>query len=174
MFITYSRYPLKELIMTSARFASLKSHLALIFAGKKYLGGVTRRGFTLVELSVVIVIIGVLAAFGVPRFLKAVEKSKAAEAFAYLSAIRDAQERYQAAQGTYATDLTALDIQMPAPKYFSVGTVGPGAGTQQNSWSLTLTRSGSSAGYGAYTVVFTDQGYDGSSTILAEVSPLGS
>ena len=140
----------------------------------QYMQQTRRKGFTLVELSVVIVIIGVLAAFGVPRFLKAVEKSKAAEAFAYLSAIRDAQERYQAAQGTYATDLTALDIQMPAPKYFSVGSVDPGSGTQQNSWSLTLTRTGASAGYGAYTVVFTDQGYDPSSTILPEISPLGS
>jgi prepilin-type N-terminal cleavage/methylation domain-containing protein len=140
----------------------------------QYMQQTRRKAFTLVELSVVIVIIGVLAAFGVPRFLKAVEKSKAAEAFAYLSAIRDAQERYQAAQGTYATDLTALDIQMPPPKYFSVGTVGPGTGTQQNSWSLTLTRMGSSAGYGAYTVVFTDQGYDAGSTILSEISPLGS
>jgi prepilin-type N-terminal cleavage/methylation domain-containing protein len=140
----------------------------------QYMQQTRRKAFTLVELSVVIVIIGVLAAFGVPRFLKAVEKSKAAEAFAYLSAIRDAQERYQAAQGTYATDLTALDIQMPPPKYFSVGAVGPGSGTQQNSWSLTLTRMGSSAGYGAYTVVFTDQGYDPGSTILSEISPLGS
>ena len=38
----------------------------------------TRKGFTLVELAVVIVIIGVLAAFGVPKFLQSVEKSKAA------------------------------------------------------------------------------------------------
>ena len=45
-----------------------------------------RKGFTLVELAVVIVIIGVLAAFGVPQFLKSVERSKAAEAFNYLSA----------------------------------------------------------------------------------------
>ena len=54
----------------------------------------------------VIVIIGVLAAFGVPRFLESVERSKAAEAFSYLSAIRDAQERYQAQNGTYASDVT--------------------------------------------------------------------
>ena len=53
----------------------------------------TRKGFTLVELAVVIVIIGVLAAFGVPRFLQSVEKSKASEAFNYLSAIQSAEER---------------------------------------------------------------------------------
>ena len=61
----------------------------------------TRKGFTLVELAVVIVIIGVLAAFGVPKFLQSVEKSKAAEAFNYWSAVQSAEERYIAQNGIY-------------------------------------------------------------------------
>lgn len=134
-----------------------------------------RAGFTLVELAVVIVIIGVLAAFGVPRFLKSVERSKAAEAFNYLSAVRDSQERYQAQNGTYADDVTKLDISFPAPKYFTVGTPAAGSsGHIEDSWTLTLTRTGASSGYNDYTVVFTDQGYDATnSTIVTDVNPMG-
>jgi prepilin-type N-terminal cleavage/methylation domain-containing protein len=133
-----------------------------------------RKGFTLVELAVVIIIIGILAAFAVPRFLDSVERSKAGEAFNYLSAVRSAQERYQVRQGTYASDIADLDIQMPAPKYFAVGTPAAGGSSSlEDSWTLTLTRSGASGGYGAYTVVFTDQGYDSSnSTIPAKINPM--
>ena len=137
----------------------------------------SRKGFTLVELAVVIVIIGVLAAFGVPRFLKSVERSKAAEAFSYLSAVRAAQERYCAREGTYASDLTLLDIQMSTPKYFTVGSIGAGlTGTLQNSWTLTLTRAGASAGYGPYTVTFTDSGFDATNSTIAtlpDINPMG-
>jgi prepilin-type N-terminal cleavage/methylation domain-containing protein len=129
-----------------------------------------RRGFTLVELAVVVVIIGVLAAFGVPRFLQSVERSKAAEAFAYLSAVRTAQERYQAREGKYATVLTELDIKSPTPKYFDVGTI---SGTEEDEWSLTLTRKAGSSGYGQYTVTYTEEGFDPTSDIPADVNPIG-
>ncbi|QEG38586.1 type IV pilin protein [Roseimaritima ulvae] len=134
-----------------------------------------RSGFSLVELSVVVIIIGVLAAFGVPRMLKSVERSKASEAFKYCASVRAAQERYQARQGTYATDLTELDMEQVAPKYFTVGTVAAGStGSMEDSWTLTLTRSGASSGYGAYTVTFTHDGYDAaSSTIDADIDPQG-
>ena len=133
-----------------------------------------RKGFTLVELAVVIIIIGVLASFAVPRFLDSVERSKAGEAFNYLAAIRSAQERYQIRQGTDCDDITKLDIQMPNPKYFSVGTPAAGSTSSlEDSWTLTLTRAGAAGGYGAYTVTFTDQGYDpDNSTIDTKINPM--
>ena len=143
----------------------------------------SRKGFTLVELAVVIVIIGVLAAFGVPQFLKSVERSKAAEAFNYLSAVRSAQERYLAKEGTYCpeTSKTKLDINQVPPKYFDVGAITEDhSATSNPTWGLTLTRKAATSSYDAYTVTFTQKGFATSSTdssIMAattvEICPMG-
>ena len=136
-----------------------------------------RRGFTLVELAVVVVIIGVLAAFAVPRFIASVERSKAAEAFNYLSSVQAAQERYHARQGTYAVLATDLDIKMTAPKYFTAGAIAAGSTLSlEDSWSMTLTRAGAAAGYGAYTVTFTEEGYDPLNSTIdgkPDINPMG-
>lgn len=139
----------------------------------------TRKGFTLVELAVVIVIIGVLAAFGVPRFLQSVERSKASESFQYLAAVRSAQERFLSLDGIYADDLDDLDITQNTPQYFEVGTLAtenPGGGAP--TWTLTLTRVATTSSYGAYTVTFTQDGFSTSSSINDEdcegINPMGS
>ena len=132
-----------------------------------------KSGFTLVELAVVVVIIGVLAAFAVPRFLASVERSKAAEAFNYLSSIQAAQERYHARQGTYADTVEGLDIKFTPPKYFTVGAIAAGSTSSlQDSWTLTLTRTGASAGYGEYTVIFTQEGYDATNSSIKDNSDI--
>jgi prepilin-type N-terminal cleavage/methylation domain-containing protein len=141
----------------------------------------SRKGFTLVELAVVIVIIGVLAAFGVPQFLKSVERSKAAEAFNYLSAIRSAQERYLAKEGVYASESYKgkLDITQTEPKYFDVGSMLAGqTGSGTPTWSLTLSRKSSTSSYGTYTVQFTQEGFNtdsSGSTIISysDINPIG-
>lgn len=158
---------------------------------------VARKGFTLVELAVVIVIIGVLAAFGVPRFLKSVERSKAAEAFQYLSAVRAAQERFLAKNGVFYTGTPdedtglfpamangeELDITQMKPKYFVLGAIEPGEGEEEEAevgvptWTMTLTRDENTSSYGAYTVVFTQNGYDADNSgieDLPEINPMGS
>lgn len=127
-------------------------------------------GFSLVELTIVVVVLGVLATFAVPRFMKSVERSKAGEAFNYLENIVTSQGTHNARAGTYASALTGLDVELKAPKYFTVGTLT--STNFETAWELTLTRSGTSSGYGAYTVTFDQNGFNqAKSTIPAELVP---
>lgn len=59
-------------------------------------------GFTLVELMVVVIIIGVLAAVAIPSFRAYSYRSKASEATTFLGEIKQRQEAYRAEFGRYA------------------------------------------------------------------------
>jgi len=61
-----------------------------------------RKGFTLIELMIVVVIIGILAALAIPRFMQATTKSKQSEAKQILKQIYTMQRAYRQENGTYA------------------------------------------------------------------------
>jgi type II secretion system protein G len=66
------------------------------------------KGFTLIELMIVVVIIGILAALAIPRFTQASARAKEKEADGILKQIYTLQETYKANNGKYATDFTGL------------------------------------------------------------------
>ena len=70
------------------------------------------KGFTLIELMVVIVIIGILAVLAIPRFTGASVKAKASEVPTVLSSYENAQLAYLAETGALG-DVTALVFDVP-------------------------------------------------------------
>jgi len=61
----------------------------------------SNKGFTLIELMIVVAIIGILAAIAIPNFLRFQLKSMSSEGKVNIAAIRTAQESYNAEFGTY-------------------------------------------------------------------------
>jgi len=59
------------------------------------------KGFTLIELMIVVAIIGILSAIAIPNFVNFRYKAKTSEAKANLGAIRSCQESYKAEMETY-------------------------------------------------------------------------
>lgn len=79
-------------------------------------------GFSLVELLVVVVIIGILSAIAVPLYLRTRYRSQAIEAGEVLSRVGAAQESYRAEFGVYSDVSNDLPLAGGSPG--STGTLG--------------------------------------------------
>jgi general secretion pathway protein G len=76
----------------------------------------TSRGFTLLELLVVMVIIGLLASYVGPRFFDQIGKSEAKTARAQLDALSKALDTYRLDVGRYPTTEQGLKALNAAPQ----------------------------------------------------------
>ena len=74
-----------------------------------------KKGFTLIEILVVVLIIGILAAIALPQYKESVEKSIMQEAIVNLKAIANANEIFYMTNGRYANyfEIEQLDIEIP-------------------------------------------------------------
>jgi general secretion pathway protein G len=74
----------------------------------RIVSGRTKRGFTLVELLVVMAIIATLLTLVTPRYFAHVERAKEAVLRENLATVRDAIDKYHADTNTWPADLQAL------------------------------------------------------------------
>ena len=73
-----------------------------------------RAGFSLIELLIVVVIIGILAAIAIPAFANTKGKALVAKVKSDLRQVATAEEGYFYGSGTYTTDLGVLGLT-PSP-----------------------------------------------------------
>ena len=69
---------------------------------------VSNKGLTLIELLIVIVIIGILAAVAIPSYTGYMQRARRADAKVALEQLRASQEMFRAERGSYSINLVEL------------------------------------------------------------------
>lgn len=81
------------------------------------------KGFTLIELMIVVVIIGILAAIAIPKFSNVGNSAKEKEAQGVVKQVYTLQETYRVRFGSFATDsanLARVGWMAPNTKHYDI------------------------------------------------------
>jgi type IV pilus assembly protein PilA len=100
-----------------------------------------KRGFTLIEVLIVVIILGILATISIPNFTNMVERARKSEALTNLSAIVTGQRAYHLEHGNYIACansdeiLTNLGVDVTSAKFFTyTATVTEARATRSGHW----------------------------------------
>ena len=75
----------------------------------------TNKGFTLIEMLVVVLMVGILAGIALPQYNRAVEKSKVAQALITLKYMRDKGKEFMATHDNYQDFITNNEMGIELP-----------------------------------------------------------
>ena len=99
------------------------------------------RGFTIIELMLVIVVLGVLALVALPSFMEQIRKGRRSEAVAALAQVQQSQERWRANRASYTSNLSDLSVGLSSGNQTASGyyVISIEDGANGNSYTATAT-----------------------------------
>lgn len=103
------------------------------------MNGGRARGFTLIELMVVVAVVAILAAIAIPNFLEQSRKGRRAEAMSIVGEIQLRQERWRAENAAYASQ--AQLGTLPTSDHYGISVTGNTA----TAYTITATPQGKQA-----------------------------
>ena len=120
-------------------------------------------GFTLLELLVVVIIVGILATIAVPSFTRAMERARQSEASAFLDTLKTSEEAYYQENQKYTASFSLLMTDKPADAstkhYFKYSLAATDTTFTATAVRKTGTDTGKSPNFSsAYTVTLNEQG----------------
>ena len=86
---------------------------------------IKRFGFTLLELLIVVIVIGILATVALPQFGKFIDRSREAEALSIIETGLTGQFAYFQENGSFTASTSALSTQMPTMKSWTLPGTSP-------------------------------------------------